>query len=158
MPENVQEVVKNGDVWLEQTISRTASGLLVWIKTTPEVEAFMKAQSDGNLDELSAHTKNWKPVGENPMQLYRLKTDLGSDEYRLSQVGGHLNATIPANLSFLRFVGISSPDGVKFLINGLYDRNTTKLAAKIILASSKLLFQEYIADVNISLRISSQEV
>jgi hypothetical protein len=61
------------------------------------------------------------------------------------------------NISFLQFVGISSPGGVTFRMNGPYLDDTVRKISGGIVKGARKLIKDYIVPMRITLRIMSQE-
>ena len=159
MPEDL-EVVKSGVCWVELSLRRNHKGLTVWVKTVPEVEEFIRNSSHGNKDAMEMYGRGWVA---NDLQVYRLDKPMGavSGNYNLTKVsepmeGAPLGGGV--NLSFLRFVGISNPLGVEFLIPEPFSQPyVTRISHQIVL-ECKHFVKDYIVPMEINLRISSQSV
>ena len=144
--------------WLFLSLNRRSKGLEIGFKIHSQVEEFMASLSEGGLnDPLELHGRAWEIV-DNPIRVYRIDKELVYDGFLLSQACGPLiDRHGNINLSFLQFVG-ASKEWTRVCIPGPiqadYLRNVLK---EKILTASKKLFNQYIAPVNIRLRITSEE-
>lgn len=157
----VEEVTKGGECWLQISIDRRSKGLEVYIKADPRVEEFMASVSNGKFESLESYSRNWcgkDPL--NPLKVYVLDRELTSNGYLLNNVCGNLidGRTSNVNLSFLQFVGISNPEGIRFMISGPFQDEYVKGLIPKILTATRTLLKTYIVPIHINLRISSQEI
>lgn len=159
-----EDLNKGGETWLTLTMERSARGLEVRVKTLPKFEDFIDSICSGQ-DPLHAYGGSWKASnGVDIMYLKTLSETLDESNYTLNAPCLPL-VTIPQgkrnevpNLSFLRFKGIGSPEGVKFVIAGPVSKQYVRNASRKILEASKQLIVDYIAPMTVALRISSQEL
>lgn len=157
------EVVKGGVTWLEMTLKRGGRGLEMWVKGQPEIEEFFKGLSRGRTQPMSLYGRDWfHPDDSKDIRVYDLdesRVTVGTG-YLLNKVAESLEdgRTNKVNLSFLRFEGISSPEGIKFIVAGPYSKDySTTIADKLIKQSSQMI-KDFIVPVHISLRITSQDI
>lgn len=154
-------VTKGGECWLETTVTRNSKGIEVWVRTLPKVEDFIKmlSEGDGGVDTLDAFGKQWFSINPNPIQVSRIVKEVESNHYSMNTIGGTISSKHGGtNLSFLRFVGVGSNEGVKFGMAGPHSRDYIKTMVANILTGSRQLFRDYIAPVHINLRVTSTEL
>ena len=165
MTEQLDSVVKGGICWFELSIERGKGGLELFVRADPRIEEFMTSLSGGKKDGIDLYGKSWFPVGGKEIQVYRLETELPNLEetprnYVLSHPAEDLEfpRNDQVNLSFLRFVGIGSPEGIRFGITGPFSKEYVRKLSSTILTEVRNLVKEFIVPIHINLRISSQEV
>jgi hypothetical protein len=153
------QVVKGGVCWFNVAMNRTYLGTEVYIKTVPEVEAFIKSFGNGEYDNIDAYGRSWLPVGNSVLNVYRLNKDITGifTINRVSEDFGDSPKDGRTNLSFLRLVGIGSPEGVRFIIVGPASKKYLRLLASEMTEAVKKLITDYVVPVHINLRISSLE-
>lgn len=165
MEQETETLVKGGTCWFTMSINRGKDGLVVYVKTDPRIEALFAGMSGGSKEPVEAYGAQWYPIGEKKLEIHALLSDLQpSSTYVTSSPGEAL--TIPlkgsgterVNISFLRLVGIGSPEGVTFGIVGPFSREYIRDVQAKILKQVRNLIQDYVLPININLRISSQEV
>lgn len=155
----IEEVQKGGECWLQLSIARRAKGLEIFAKADPRVEEFIIALSvNGDYDQLEMLSRNWYSLDpEKPIQVYRLEKDL--KPYVLLSVGASVRDKFGnPNLSFLQFVGLSKPEGIKYGVAGPFNRSYARALSSDIAQSCRDLFKDYIVPIHINIRISSQEL
>lgn len=159
-----KEVVKGGLTWVEYSVGRTNGRLDIWVKAVPDVEKMFKNEQ---VDAVEAYGKEWFGFDKKGLHIYRLSSDPAPNStYTLVRPGTSMifqdaNALAKGtkfNLSFLRIAGISSPDGVRFGVNGACSKQYVKDIANSILAETNKFLYDHIVPVQINLRITSQEV
>lgn len=157
--DEVGQVMKGGECWLDLTINRVSRGIQLWFRTDPRVEAFMKSLAEGEevTDTIESYGKGWISVNpEKPLMVYRLNHELDSPYYTLTAVGNNLGGTRPpTNISFLRAVGIGSGEGIKFIVTGPINKDYTRAIRENTLVAVRQLVADYIAPIHINMRITS---
>ena len=157
---DIDQVVKGGVTWLEISIGRTPKGMNIWVRSESMIEEFMKNLGDGHKDRLVDY-RGWVPFeSDKNLSLWRLNKDVISTTYALNNIGESfpLSGNGKVNLSFLRFVGISEPAGIKFLVPDPFSESYIRKLGPSIIQECKKFVAEYILPININLRISSHEV
>lgn len=157
-------IVKGSVTWFEMEIDRTRkgqNGLVFFVRTEPRIEELMRTLGRGT-DTIEAYGKTWFPVDQGQsIDVYRLERDnVSSPQYTINAPSEGLISTKDGrlNLSFLRFVGTSSPNGIKFGVEGIYTRDYVKEKLRpLILTQVRNFVQDYLVPFHINLRISSQE-
>lgn len=152
------EVVKSGTTWLELSIGRNARGLTVHAKCVPELETFVKSLGSGQAMPASAYGRDWLPIDPyTSLQVYDLAKPTGN--FRLTKVSEpFMSREGVLNLAFLRLVGLSSPEGVKFVIPGPAPKSFVTDLSADLLKNCRDFIREFLVPVHINLRISSQPV
>lgn len=163
------------DVHLTRPIGKTNPilanhGLLVTVKTIPDVEDLFKSWGDGTKQHVTAHGRNW--VSKNnaaPLHVYNLSSNSGllqRDEgrYRIDHVGQLLDTNDPSsglgatNMSFLRLVGISNPEGVSFYVRGVYSQEEMRLIAKGISLSARRIYANWLCPIDLRVVLTLKEM
>ncbi|HVI40367.1 MAG TPA: hypothetical protein VM577_06880 [Anaerovoracaceae bacterium] len=163
----IEKVTKGGVCWFEMSISRGKKGLAFYVKADPRVEEFFAGIGNGIKDPLEAYGRDWYPLGDKGIEVYNLgnakiptANPLQNPRYTVSNPteGLVLPKTAAVNISFLRFVGVGSPDGVTFGISGPYSKDYIRDIQKVMAQEIRNLIRDYIVPVNLNLRISSTEI
>lgn len=147
---------------------RSTIGLIVRISVDPSVEEFMKLSSTGKIQPVEAHGPSWVPLnnGES-LQVYATnKFNNGNPRYTLDHIGrpllidtrgvGDYSQSIP-NLSFLKLVGIGSPDGIAFGVAGAYSFDYAQTLKRVLLLEVQQFLRDYVVPLNINLKIYSSK-
>lgn len=155
-------VMKGGECWLEISMERKLKGLEIWVRVDPRVEEFVKTLGEGDegTEVLETYGKSWVSGDPNkPIKVTRLNREINNANYNLDSVGTSLvQSRSGPNISFLRFVGVGTPEGVKFIITGPVSRDYIRSIRENVLVAARQLFRDYIAPVHINLRITSTEL
>lgn len=156
----VEKVTKGGETWLELSIDRTSKGMAIWARTLPQVEEFIIALNEVGDPPIpiDSYSRGWTPGTVNPLMVRMITRDIDCNYYSLNQVGGQLNSRNSPNLSFLRIVGVGTPEGVRFCIGGPVSKGHITSVKEAVLNASRQLFRDYIVPVHINLRITSTEI
>lgn len=110
-------------------------------------------------DLISKYGKRWLPIGDEKLNVYSIGQELDTPYFTFNAIGqGFLARNGEVNLSFLRFKGISGPEGVKFVIVGPMGTSDARAMCGRIGPIAKQFFTDNIAPFNINLRISSTEI
>jgi hypothetical protein len=157
------EVSKSGICWLDGSLTRGKEGLEINVRTVPEVELFMKELGD-RTDNVEAYGKSWVSLNGEPLMIYRMNKDIFEGDskprsYDLARVSESMINPRDGkiNLAFLRIVGISSPDGIRFGVKGPISSRYIKELKDDILVEMKNFLRDFIVPVQYNIRVSSQE-
>jgi hypothetical protein len=161
---------KGGRVQIQTGFHRTARGLIVSIKTQPEVEEFFATIADGKRVEVNSIGRLWMPL-DKPLIAYSIPKEVGEyvnlntskqQYYSLQGLGNGLNYAVnrqddTLNLSFIRLVGTSEGAGIEFRIkNAIFSLPALRNLRDFCAIAQKNFFVNYIRPVD--LVISVQEV
>lgn len=162
---------KRGELCISSTIqrSRRHQGLLVRVKTVPQVEGLFRdwtvGEEGSEIQSVSAYGRHWRPVDGADLRVYPLRPNPGVIQgedvlFRLDAPGMPLVDGKTINLSFLRIVGISEGPGVEFVVKGVASTDLIETLGKKIQAAQKALYLMYLRPVTLSLSVftSMQEV
>lgn len=158
--EEIGQVTKGGICWFEISFSRGRGGLEVAVKTVPQIEAFMKSLGEDH-GPMTAYGKNWHSLNGKEIFIHGMtKVDFPSPNYAINRVAEPLESPKDGriNLSFLRMVGISEPQGVRFGVTGPFSKPYIRELSKKIAESTRALINDFIVPIHINLRLSSQEI
>lgn len=162
-PFESSEVKKSGVVWAEVNFARAKNGLEIHVKTDERIEEFFKSLAyNGEHDDIAMYGREWLPAKlGGDLRVYRYEKELSGNRisYTVTRPaeGIENNREGVLNLSFLRLVGISSPEGVRFVIAGPYSKDYVSRISKQISTEVRNIIREYIVPVAINFRISSQD-
>ena len=173
--------LKLGDWPIITDITRAGVGLRYTVKCHPDVEDFFRFNqglADPSIEPVENYGREWfRPRGsedESPLRVYGLSDTLagehgvGSLRYRLDRPGEAIlisrrDSLIPSgtaktlNMSFLRLVGTSQPDGVSFVIHGVFgDDLVTEIENNITLACREL-YRQYMMPLEVSVVLEVQD-
>lgn len=169
------EIQSSSTRWISLSMSRgpirgplrNVVGCVVHVTADPSIEEFMKNVSRGEVDDPARYDARWYSIPpETPLRVYSFNAQavgMKNQTYGLDWLGSDL--IIPqkqrndlglvetkqlANLSFLKLVGISNPEGVKFGVHGAFGEEQVRNVSKILLTETKKFLREFIvpADVN----------
>lgn len=177
-PELEAAVVKRGETCIITTLSRTALGLSLRVKTHPAVELFMRglAPADAPPVEVGIVDRYWVPTTKQPFLAYRMGIALspiinpatGGPLFTLDRLArpllddvdsdGRARSDLPVNLSYLRLIGISEGAGVVFNIRGVYSLDALRTLQDRIAIAQQQFYVNYIRPVNLSVIVSTQEI
>lgn len=160
-------------------VNNSKVGLRFTVRARPELEDLMQRLSGDNRAPIDAFGGDlWVPMeGRFPeaLEAYVMDDPLTGSGYTLSQIGGTLlrenrdraaqrlgedpsaasNPTV--NLSFLKLVGISNPEGVTFGLIGPYSFDYINQLRRALPLVTKQFLQEYIVPVDIRLSIVNRD-
>lgn len=154
------KVVKSDVCWLEIGLCRGKLGLEIAVKAEPRVEDIIKSMAAGEgTDPLEAYGTEWVSAPGSEIHVYSFTKDVTSMDYTIATIGhGFFDKLGKVNLAFLRFKGISKPEGIRFCVSGPVSRQHARdIGAKIVQAS-RIFVRDYVVPFNIGLRISSTEI
>jgi hypothetical protein len=154
----VVSVIKGGIEWLDARIVRRAKGLEISVKAHPMVEEFMADLAQGRRStDLSSYANNWTAPGQ--LMVRSISDEFYSEYCAMDYIGGQLltEGSSKINLAFLRFEGISSPDGVKFFIGGPIGKDSTRQLAQKLTSVIALFVKEHLGKFAINLKVYSVE-
>lgn len=159
-----EEVTKGGKCYIEIDMDRAPAGLVIRVKAVPEVEEFMKGLGNGAADNVQLYGKDWFPIDRSMTNtVYNIddRADaVVTPTYCINRVVEPLinSRDNRFNLSFLRLVGISSPQGVNFTIATPFSKPYVRgTLSPRISEECKNLLRDFIVPLHINLRISSLE-
>lgn len=145
------------DIW----VSRHKNGIKLKIQTIPEVEAFFQHWS-GRLQERPSYGRLWKPVDENPLTLWSFGMNFSPSAtrpYSLIHSGlGFFTEHNYPNISFLRLVGVSQPDGCSLIVETVMGRGEIAALAQRISEACNLFYGEYLQQINMRAVVLVQQL
>lgn len=153
-------VNKSGICWAEFSFNRHSRGLEIFVRTVPEIESFIKSLGSGKVDPSEAYGREWFPIGAQVLMINRTDSkDVVGPGWTISRVAEPFSnpKENKVNLSFLKIVGVGSPEGVRFGANGPFAKDYVRDLSQSIVRETSNLIKSYIVPLHINLRISSQE-
>ena len=173
------DIVKSGESVVRVLLRRTSKGLAVNVQAHRAVEEFFRANAEGHTVDARTVGRFWShpedtAEARKPLIAYDRRTstldmqnyDGGSNNFErlgqplsepiISRASGL--ATKQANLSFLRLQGISEPDGVTFILRGVYSTEAVREMKDIIANGVKQFYASYLKPVEMSVMCLTQEV
>lgn len=140
---------------IEVGLRRHQHGLLINVKVWPEIEAFFERWS-GGMQERPTHGRNWKATGEEPLVLWMAGglpqfAPNPARQYSLAHSGVGLADTGHGypNISFLRLVGASRPEGRSFLMDMVISRGEMTATLQRLIDASNQFYSEFLQPVNL---------
>lgn len=172
------DIVKSGESVVRVLLRRTSKGLIVNVQAHPAVEEFFRANADGVTLDARTVGRYWtNPASTQEKQLPLMaydrraslldtqQHDSGSNNFdRLGQqllepvLGRNGLASKQVNLSFLRLQGISEPEGVTFILRGVYSTEAVREIKDGIATGVKAFYGAYLKPVEMSVMCLTQEV
>jgi hypothetical protein len=161
---------KGGRIQIQTGFHRTAKGLVVTVKTAPEIEEYFNTISNGQKALVSTHGRLWQCV-EEPLAAYVIPQGMGDLNalvnkkfYTLNSLGGQMlfNVHSPddcVNLAFIRLVGASEGAGKEFRIrNAIFSLPGLKKIRDLCAEAQRDFYINYMRPVDLTVTISTQEV
>lgn len=154
-------------------VQRSASGLVINVRTSPKLEEFFKNAVDGNTEDFDLRLtgRHWTlPTGANFLRLYQLDAGAhftgivpfhapGIVGYRLDvpgrkilEVDAKTNLGNIINLSFLRVVGISK-DGIEIRLQGVYSEPQVRQIHDGILTATNAFYDTYLRPLKLTINL-----
>jgi hypothetical protein len=177
---------KQGEDVIHTHLKRTTQGLLVTIKTHPNVEKFMQRLSGNNVMPVQSMGRNWLTewtdpatgekhmINPEPLRAYQFFTSI--EPFRtndgmwvnIDRLGHPLSevtsesrsgmAEEQLNLSFLRLVGTSNPDGVKFLLRSVHSTGALRKLRDSIQNAQNIFYNDYIRTIEYVVTSATQVI
>lgn len=180
-PETTSHVDTFGNTWFEMTVSRglishpkkANIGLTYHVRVDPRIEAFVRQLGQGENIDVFNYANDWTPISPANMSIYSFPqasdAAMRAQGFTMLFPGGlptlaakaiGLRETVPGeefvNMSFLRIVGISSPEGVTFGINSAHSTPYVRKLLSDITNHMKVIIRDYISPLKLSSRIYAQ--
>lgn len=179
-------IVKGGESVIRLSLVRSARGLLVNVKAHPAVEEFFRSNAIHSgataptTHDVAVLGRFWQRArprdgsDATPLQAYdrvvAIPVVLGGDSVDVANVdrlgqpllepynhpSGRPSKNV--NLSFLRLVGISEPEGVTFYIRGVYSIDLVRETKDKLAEGVKRFYASYLKPVEMHVSCVTQEV
>lgn len=156
---------------IRMAFKRVPKGLFVNVRTSPEIEEYMKGLGDGlEILDVGEYGRQWSPfLSDTELKVYGLPTEdglmgwirNGNSSYRIDRVGqrlfegGDMDSRLGVNLSFLRLVGTSAPEGVTFTVHGVFSSGVVKEFEKTFADAADGFYQNFLKPVNVQIVLST---
>jgi hypothetical protein len=170
------EISKGGVEQLQFQVRRGDKGLILFVKTHPDIEAFMRSLGSGEVYPTTKWSREWKRIGGDDLLAYDLTEKItlqpyGTGQYYcidrvggapwesriITQAGRNVNLDGVVNLSFLRLQGVST-QGVAFAFGGVYKSDEAIKFVEDIKQAARTFYLNYLKPVNVIVTLSTQEV
>lgn len=160
--------------WVDYRITRgpikgaltSTIGLILTIKGNRQIEDYMRGLSRDQKIDVSTYGDMWYNCGsDEPLNVYAIEEGFASRKYSLTQVnlpllsanndGARLRGPDEetVNLSFLKLVGISRPEGITLGIAGAYSAQyLSTLRLKLPVATEQFL-RDHLVPITINLSL-----
>lgn len=170
-----------GNSWVSYTIQRgpivgphsKSVGIRLTVKAKPELESFMQTLSKDRKEPVLDYGELWASLSNTPLEVYRIEEPLGPSSrngYNITSIGmglllpsnnrdlrGELDSYIP-NLSILKLVGISKPDGVSIGIYGAFSASYVNSLTQCLPRGTDQFLRDFLVPMTINLHmVSSKE-
>lgn len=157
---------------IEIELARSWRGFSVRIKTTPEVEEFVKSFGTGEAYDVRMYGRHWKPQGGGMKDFNVYHLDSNRDPgIMVTPDGGLFDISHPGfplltsnngskqtlNMSFLRLVGSSQGSGVTFTMKDVCNLDILNDLKNRITLASEAFYTRYLKPVNFTVTICTQE-
>lgn len=154
-------MLNGGDKSISTRIARTARGLEVRVILHPDVEECFKQLSNGDISSVALFGRKW--LSPQPLEVYDIPPTMtgagvigGTTGYRLDIPGRELIINDPSglrlvNMSFIRLVGASGPEGQSFYIPGNWDKDDVIWLGQTIVAAGEAISNKWIYPIVINL-------
>lgn len=155
----------NTEDMISAYLRRTKEGLRVDVKVHPDVEAFFRRYSHDQHEAVRVFGKQWTPLppkaeGSAPeaLRVWTIDWPQGKDDYlnpgSLHQAGGTPRLENGrANVSYLRLVGASRPEGVSFIWNAMLGDEELKRIAQQLHRAQERFYQEFVKPTEIEITV-----
>lgn len=154
-------MLKSGDKTISTVIRRTSKGLEINVRLHEGTEEFMKAASGETTTAVGLYSRKWQSTAmlhayDIPDSMNGVSMVNGTTGYRLDRPGSDIYTIEPnglrvVNMSFVRLVGASGPDGVTFSLTGAFEREETLWLGQAIIEAGNLICKKYIYPMIISI-------
>ena len=153
-------ILKSGDKAISTVVRRTSKGLELKVRLHEAVEEFFRASAGEETLPIDLFGRKW--LSAEKLQVYDLPESMKdvvsiSDKsyYRLDKPGSDLTGTNSMgqryiNMSFVRLVGASLPDGVTFRVSGVFEKDDVVALAGAITEAGNIICKKYIYPMIIS--------
>jgi hypothetical protein len=168
-------LIKKGETCVRVSFKRSRGGILVTTKVHPYLEELLKAWGGDESTDVREYGRNWRGLGESPLKVWNLNTDPGKMTFQhggfsISAPGGELypgwqnqgegapvrigQTSALLNLSMIRLVGASEPEGVTFAYRGSFSRPFLRDLSDKLVSASKRFYEDYLMPVDITMELS----
>lgn len=153
------EFTKGGEDWGRVDLWRRSKGVEVWAKLTPKIEELVQASSEGQgsyQNSLESYGRSWIGLDPTPtIKVHSLERPLDGPGYYLSGVCGVLkDSKGRINLSFLTFVGVGTPTGVRFMVLGPIGEEAFRDYGLRVRKEIQAFLREYLVPAHIGINIT----
>lgn len=156
------DLSKGGISYGHISVERRSNGVEVCAKLDPKIEELIRSASEGQgsyTNALSSFGRTW--IGLAPtanITAYSLDRNLDGPTYSLGNICGPFkDAKGRTNLSFLTFSGISSENGVRFLVVGPAQADHVKEYGRNVVRDVNYFLREYLVPIHIGINIIVNE-
>lgn len=153
-------MLNGGDTSIRTRICRTSRGLEIRVILHPDVEECFKTISNGETRPVTDYGRKWQ--SPQPLDVYEIPASMSGVQivsstagFRLDIPGRELIIADPnglrvVNLSFIRVVGASGPEGIAFALPGAWEKDDTIWLGQVITAAGEIICNKYIYPIVIN--------
>jgi hypothetical protein len=153
------DFAKSGEQKLQITIRRGSKGIRVTIRAAKEIEEHFREQVN-DAERVNDFARAWVGSG---LSVWSLSAPVGSQAiggqlYTIERPGQSLLAGDDVvNISFLRLVGISEPQGVTFEVRGAFSVTFVQNLVRKLTTAAKAYYTEFLRPINVTISMVTQE-
>lgn len=150
----VPSMNRSVDCWLR----RHKMGIKVKVRVKPEIEEFFR-QWGGGVEIPPTHGRLWRALDDKPITLWSFEEPLKDGRYDLVSAGASLLNSYEGtpNLSFLRIVGASGPEGREFIVESVASTEEIERISNKIGRAGDQFYLDYIRPVNINIYVGTMD-
>lgn len=161
-------LINNGETVIQVALRRCKDGVRVHVKVVPDVEDFFRHWGGGQQDNIINFGRTWLPYnsdtgravsdGSRALNIWSFgqTKPMDKESRSLWHPGRPLTHDGLVNISFLRIVGISAPEGLSFVSDELMSRSELEIVTSKVERSLAWFYREYINPVNMSVNVFTQ--
>lgn len=159
--------MKDSEMCMKIRFRRDSAGVKVTVQTSEFFENYMKSLGNGTAELVTRYGKLWLPEdATKPLEVWQADANLlaqlmgNGTRYRLDLPGKNLDLSgdyyqNTVNLSFLRLVGASKPDGITFTLkNQVYSLEGLRDLKDLIGKAAKNLYVEFMRPADLSINLT----
>lgn len=150
---------KSGEQKLQIDIRRGTKGIRLTVRAAKDIEEHFREQLNDS-DRVNDFGRIW--VGQG-LSIWNLAAPVGTQfiggqGYTIERPGmSLLTGDEIVNISFLRLVGISEPQGVTFEIRGAFSVSYVQNLVRKLTTAAKAYYAEFLKPINVTISMVTQE-
>jgi len=159
--------VSDKDIAIVTSILRSPKGLQMSCQAHAVVEEFMNVAGNGEVSPIEHYGRKWTRQGSDAiLQVYDIPASMNGTQmintkagYRIDIPGREVvynddrSGLKVVNMSFLRLVGVSGPEGVSFNVAGVHSEEDAIWIATQIREASRVIYNQYMKPLAIRIHL-----